>query len=1131
MSNNLNDAPKSARGGEILPGLKRAATLLLSAAAALLISLQTASAQRVQITIDASKQSLAEIIPAIAKQTGVEFSYDLDLLKTKTKTSGRIQGSLKSALEKVLAGTGINYTILSANRVVLARAAQPAVLSAPATQSPATYKISGVVRDAAGNPVAGASVIEGSHNGTATGADGSYQLAVKPGTQITFSCIGYKNIVEAVAGRTSIDVTLPEAVTEMEELVVVGYRTVKKLSLTGSVASVDVKRKEDQPITNSTQMLYNTPGIWVSQAGAQPGKDNASISIRGVNSLNSTGGSPLVLLDGVEFDFSEIDPATIESITVLKDVSAAIYGLKAANGVILVTSKKGSKGHPRIEYKGKYGVQRATYLPDVVTDPILYMRLRNLAEMNSGISAGAVSYNNSQIFEYMNGIQTDPSVYPSSDWFDICLKDGYVQQHSVRLSGGTDAVTYSMGFGYTDQEGVFIANDNAQRYSYDLKLNARVSDALNISGTFQGNVRTFNEVGYSTGTVLGVIMRGLPIFSDYHNNNLYGSTWLFTPGRNNVENPRMEVEQGFVYRNYQELLGTISFDLRLAPHLKYYATFGYRKKDHFSKNFIPQMWTVNPKTGDVKNFNNNAPRLKDWDSAEGQYTVSHRLVWENDYGKHNVHVMAGQDWQHNDSRNFQAYNYGFNDNTLTEFEALTNQTNAEATGSSWKKRLISFYGRAAYNYDDRYMLEGTLRYDGSSNLSKDNRWHLFPSIMAAWNISREKFFNIKQIDLLKLRASYGMMGSESVAPYSYQMVYEALDQNYSFGGTPAAGFAINNLTDRTLGWEMTRSYNVGLDVAAFRNRLTFEADAFYKKTFDIIMTRTIPTHIGGLEGPKSNVGSVMNKGFELSAGWRDQIKGFSYGVTGSVSFVRNKVLSLNGGQILTNGNTLITKEGYPVRSFYVYEDDGYFQSQEEIDNALAVYGDRSKLRPGYIKYKNNFADDKIDDKDKIVVGNTIPEFNYSFGMNLGWKGIALEAQFQGVGEVYVYQKDNLAVPFNNGAGVTREWATDSWTPANPNSRLPLLTTYTDAPENFIPSTKWLRNASYLRMKNIQLTYTFPKKLLRPLHIEALQVYVSGQNLWTISDFDLWDPEISTTRTNLYEYPNLKTVSVGLNLTF
>ena len=289
--------------------------------------------------------------------------------------------------------------------------------------------------------------------------------------------------------------------------------------------------------------------------------------------------------------------------------------------------------------------------------------------------------------------------------------------------------------------------------------------------------------------------------------------------------------------------------------------------------------------------------------------------------------------------------------------------------------MISFYGRLAYTYDDRYMLEATLRYDGSSNLSRDNRWFLFPSVMVAWNLSREPFFQIKQIDLLKLRFSYGIMGSESVDPYSYQMTYNAIDQNYSFGGTPAAGYAVLELTDRMLGWEKTRSYNAGLDFAAFNNRLNFEADFFRKETFDIIMTRSIPSHVGGLNGPKSNVGTVLNKGFELSGSWRDRIKDFSYGVNLSVGFVRNRVLSLDGGQILANSNTLITKEGYPIRSFYLYEADGYYLTQDEIDNASVVYGDRSKLRPGYLKYKNNCEDEVIDDKDKIIVGNNDPRMD------------------------------------------------------------------------------------------------------------------------------------------------------------
>ncbi|MGM9767834.1 MAG: SusC/RagA family TonB-linked outer membrane protein [Candidatus Cryptobacteroides sp.] len=1092
---------------------------------ALILTFTVMSAQSPELTIDVSGKTMRQCLEAVSAGSGVFFSYDLRTVDTPVLVKGKISGSLPEVLDKLFSGTGIRWEEISSDRIALTR--EVATSRTPA----ASVKIKGTVCDGDGVPLPGVAVMENSENATVTDSDGYYELSVTPGGKLIFTCIGYVNVEVRPGTRSVIDVALEEEAIDLEELVVVGYRTVKKISLTGAVATISPKAKEGQPITNTAQMLYNTPGIWVNQSGAQPGQDKASITIRGVNSLNSTGGAPLVLLDGIEYDITEIDPSTIESITVLKDVAAAIYGMKAANGVILVTSKKGSKGRPKVEYKGKFGIQAPTYLPDAVTDPILYMRLRNLAEMNSGVSASAVSYSSDQIYEYMNGMDVDPSIYPSSDWFGICLENGYVQSHSIRLSGGTDRASYGMGFAFTDQKGVFIDNDKAQRYSLDLKLDVNVNSWMKVTGSFQGNIRVFTEPGYGASTVLNTIMRGLPIFSDYHKGENYGSTWLFTPGRNNIENPRMEVEQGSIYRNYQELLSTLGTEISLARHLKYYGTFGFRRIDHFSKNFIPQMYTINPKTGDVKKFNGSAPRVKDWDSVTSQYTLSHRLVWENDYGRNNIHVMAGQDWQHNSARNFQAYNAGFNDNTLTELSALTDYTNAQATGYSTQKRLISVYGRAAYTFDERYMLEATLRYDGSSNLSKANRWHFFPSVMGAWNISRESFFKAGWVDLLRLRASYGVMGSESVSTYSYLMTYAALSQNYTFGGNTSSGYAISELTDSGLGWEKTAATNVGLDFTALGGRLGFEADFFNKRTYDIIMTRTIPSHIGGLAGPKSNVGTVRNRGFEVSGSWRDQRGKFNYAINASASFVKNKVLSLDGGRILGNSNTLITTEGYPIRSYYVYETDGYFQSQEEIDNATAVYGDRSKLVPGYVKYVNQNGDDKIDEEDKIITRNSIPELTYGFGLQFGWNGLSLDAQFQGVGDVYVYLKDNLAVPFNNGAGVTMDWATNSWTPENRNSKLPILTTYTDAPENFIPSTQWLYNCAYLRLKNLQLTYRFPHKVVSKLRLEDLSVYVSAQNLLTFSAFDLWDPEITSTRTNLYEYPNLKSYSIGLNISF
>ena len=474
------------------------------------------------------------------QQSGYSFVYEGADLNTE-KNITVYAANLTQAIQQILAGQNVTYKIKGKNVIVSKTTSHSVPQQKSEGQKP--HKISGTIKDRNGEAIIGASIkIKGTGQGVVSDVSGNFVLDAPENSSLEISYIGYLPQTIHTGNRSEINIMLSEDNKNLDEIVVVGYRTVKKISLTGSVATIDAERKANQPITNSTQMLYNTPGLWVNQGGAKPGVDNANITIRGVNSLNSTGGAPLVLLDGVEYSINEIDPATIESISVLKDVSAAIYGLKAANGVILITSKKGRKGRPKIEYRAKFGIQTPTYLPDVVTDPIAYMRLRNLAEMNSGVAPGAVSYTDDQIYEYMDGMKNNPDVYPASDWFNICMRNGFMQQHNARVSGGIDAVTYTVGLGYTGQTGVFIKNDDAARYSFDMKLNAHIAKSINLSGTVQGNIRNFNEMGYGTSTILSTVMRGLPIFSDYHKDGKYGSTWVFTPGRNNVENPRMEVE-------------------------------------------------------------------------------------------------------------------------------------------------------------------------------------------------------------------------------------------------------------------------------------------------------------------------------------------------------------------------------------------------------------------------------------------------------------------------------------------------------------------------------------------------------------------------------------------------------------
>ncbi|NGM61170.1 TonB-dependent receptor [Sphingobacterium sp. SGG-5] len=1083
------------------------------------------------ITLNKKNVKLSAVLKEIEKQSGYHIFYDNRVVPTQEIVSVNYNNeNIENVVKQLLATYNVSYSIVDKN-IILNKAETPGVSSATPAGKKNTAEIqertvTGTVRNAKGEVLKGVTVVQRNYTATTVSDDnGHYSIkAVGNTPTLLFSFVGYQTKEIQVTG-SHLDIVLEENIEEVEEVVIVGYRAVKKELVNGSVATVQMADKEKQTLTHASQALYGTSGVWINQAGAKPGSDGTTIRIRGVNTLSNA--NPLVLLDGIEYNFNEIDPADIETITVLKDAAAAIYGSRSSNGVILITSKSGKAGKTKFDIRSHTGIQQASFLPDVVDDPILYMQMRNRAEANSGKTA--VSYTQDQINEYRDGLLTDPTIYPASNWFDIAMENGWLQQHNARVSGGNQQYTFTVGGGYMYQKGIFIDNDDAKRYSFDVKVTAQATPRLKVTGGIIGNLREFNEVGYGTGTVMNTIMRALPIMSDYHRNNYYGSTWLFTPGRNNIENPRMQVEQGFTYRDYQETLTNLSLEYKLPFHITYYNTLGYRRVDHFSKDFMPQMYTVDPKTGDVRNFNGSAPRVKDWDSLDKQFTLSHRLVYEQQLGDHQLHAMLGQDYQVNDARNFQAYNWGFYDNSLYELNALSDQTNAQATGYSAMSKLASVYSRLAYDYRGKYMVEGTLRYDGSSRFAPGNQWSFFPSMSVGWLISREDFFRSQTINMLKFRASIGKLGNQAVSIGAYNSTVNISNAyNYSFGGTTDGGAAITALTDRNIRWESTLSYNAGLDMSLW-NKLNLTADYFYKRTFDILRPITIPGQIGGLTGPTVNLGKVDNKGWELGANFSDKKGDIDYGINGSVSYVKNKVVDIAGQQVISG--RYIIKEGYSINSYYLYDALGYYQTQTEIDDAQAVYGTRSKLRPGYIKYANINNDNFIDDEDKIITGSTIPDYTYGFGARVGYKNVVLDAQFQGVANVDVYPAANVAMPFNNGAGVTYDWARESWTPDHPNAKLPLLTTFTDANENFINSTFWLRDASYLRMKNISLTYNVSDRWLKTWGGSKLAVYISGQNLWTISKFKMWDPELTTTKGDLYEYPNLKSYSVGLNLTF
>jgi TonB-linked SusC/RagA family outer membrane protein len=976
-------------------------------------------------------------------------------------------------------------------------------------------------------PLAGVSVqIAGTQTGVTTASDGSFSINASSGTSLSFSIIGYLTKQVKVSEANLGVVSLEEDAQSLNSVVVVGYGTQKKVNLTGSVATVDMAEKVGQPITNVSNALHGTPGLFVNLGNSQPGVDRSVIRIRGIGTLNEN--DPLVLVDGVEYSMDELNPNDIESISVLKDASAAIYGSRGANGVILVTTKKG-KGLSKVNYNYYYGIQQPTQMPDAIWDPIVYMKLKNQAEINEGKET--VDYSDEEIAEYENGMKTDPFTYPASNWFDIALENGIIQKHDVSVSGSGDKYQYRFSLGYLDRDGVMIGpNNHEKKYSIGLNTSVNVSKRLKVGLTMDGYYRQYTQPFYTS--FWSYLMRTLPILTDTLADGRYGNSWLRTPGRNNWENPRMIAYTGYGKKTVQRFLATAFAEYKLPFDINYNIKFGVDKYDGLLSEFTPQVKTYNPKTGAFINWNSpsTAPRAQNTDYSDLNLHFYNTLDWQHTFGDaHNLSAMAGASYDRFGSGKFVAAMTGYLDATLTALDAGTERYNIE--GATTADVLESYFGRLNYDYDGKYLLEATFRYDGSSRFAPGNRWGFFPAVSAGWRIDRESFFHSDFFSLLKLRGSVGQLGNQAVPLYSYENAIK-LGQNYAFGGTLASGAAALAYTDPNIHWETTTTYDLGFDAELLNNRISVTADVYKKRTTDILREVNIPAQIGGLSGPQENIGTMENTGIEVALRYRNSIGAFDYDIHGSLSYNKNEVVDIDG-QILYDFNTnlsTITQAGYPINSYYLLQADGIFQSDEEV--AASAFQSNS-TKAGYIRYRDINKDGIINGDDRVIVSSStnIPKYTYGFGFNLGYKGFTLNAFFQGVAGIKIYPTANLSFPFNNGANATWEWVTDSWTPERTNARLPIVTESTGQQDNFQSSTFWLRDGSYLRLKNVQLAYALPEKWLSAVKISKVSVFVNAENALTFSKYKDFDPETIVNASTIYHYPMLKTFSGGVQVQF
>ena len=982
-------------------------------------------------------------------------------------------------------------------------------------------------------------LVKGTTQGTVTDIDGNYSLTV-PGADavLVLSSVGFMSQEITVGEQAQVNVSMAPDLQSLEEVVVVGYGTQKRENLTGSVESIDGSEIAKQPVMQTSQALAGTaPGVTVIQNSSQPGSDAAQIRIRGIGTLSNS--DPLVLIDGVPGNINGIDPRDIEDISVLKDAAAAsIYGSRAANGVILITTKRGSSGEFKVNYSGYGGWQIPTDYPDYLGG-YEYMVNHNLARTNLGQDP---LYSQEYIDAWQANYQTDPDHYPNTDWIkETFTENGFQQHHHVSLSGGSEMVKVLASVSYMDQQGN-LPNFNFQRYQARINTDLTVSEKLgfnfdfNIRRSVQHQPADGNPNSNPLEEVTRQAYRIPPIYAAQYSDGSWGPGWN---GKNPVAitNVGGADEDQFTY-----FRGILRARYEPVPGLELSAMYAPQYEDNFGREFTRQYQVFNFDTKDLEYTFPDRNSL--WQSNQRSLTNTLNAIasYENSFGDHFLKGLVGyelityrQDW-------FNAFRDNF---PLQDYPQLNvgAQDNMQNEGAAYEWGLQSFFARVNYDYKGKYLLEANIRQDGSSRFAEGNKYGVFPAFSAGWRMSEEPFMSsLNFINEMKIRASWGRLGNQTLfnnsptlANYPFASVIN-LNQDFLFGGVPVKGAAQVDLANRDITWETTETTNLGIDLAMMQNKLTFSAEYYIRNTYDILLQLPVPLTIG-LNAPYQNAGQVRNTGWDFSLGWQNNTGNFTYGAQANISDVHNEVINLKGAGPFIDGYQ-VTQEGDPINAIYGYAATGFFQTQEEIDNAPQQFG---ALAPGDLRYANQLtvdtngdgvpdeADDVINAADRLVIGNPFPRLTYGLNLSAGFKGFDLSLFFQGVGKRDVFLRQDAVWAFNN-AGKIQAWHLDYWTPENPEASYPRLVA-TTSHNNFETSDFWVYKGSYLRLRNLTFGYTFPPRLMDDIFIENLRLYFSGQNLFTLDDMPPgWDPQIPNGSVGAV-YPITSVFTFGVDLTF
>lgn len=1079
------------------------------------------------ISLEGKNASIERMLEQIENQSGYRFIYTVDIIEKARPVNVSVKDRpLAEALELCFKDQPLTYSIVEKVIVVKAKEElKPDFYTPGHTKQPDEKQITGKVTDSFGSPLPGVTiVVKSTTRGTITDANGSYSISNVPvDATLVFSFVGMKTQEIDVSGKTSIHVVMVEDAIGIDEVVAIGYGSKTRKEITGSVAQTSGTELRTSPAVNlSNSLAGRLAGVTINQRNGEPGRDDATIYIRGINTTGDN--TPLFVIDGIadRDNISRLDPEDIESVTVLKDASAAIYGARAANGVILVTTKRGVEEKPAtITYTFNQGFTQPTRLLQMA-DAGQYAQAWYDAETNTGSSSHLYSLEDIQKFK--DG--SHPDTHPNTDWIkEVFKKTSHQSRHNISLSGGTNSLRYFLSLGHANQDALYKNSDNGfKQYNFRANIDANITENFKIGFNVSGRKENSQWVGGRTWYIFWLSMRNPPTEHAVFPNGEYSQ------GIASI-NPLALIEESGYERVENDIYnGTLSFEYKI-PKVTGLTVDGFAAIDntkYFNKHFMTP-WhysTWDPETDTYERYVSgiiSRISLREDFSQDLSVTLNIKLNYAKRFDKHSINGFVAYEQNTGKGDSFWTDRSQFDTRAVDQlFAGTSDKSFFNNSGSGYETARQNYFGRFSYSYADKYLADFNIRYDGSMNFPKGQRFGLFPGLSLGWRISEESFFkSIKLINDLKLRASIGKLGNDRITSFSYLRRF-SFGNNYVLGGKDVTGVNETGVAIPDVTWETTITRNLGLDITFLDMKMNMELDVFKNKTTDMLIPRNlaVPDFVG-FSPPPQNAGEMENKGFEVTLGYHDRFGQVDFRAGGNIGFSRNKVLYID--ETINPDAPWQAQTGHKLNRRLVYDAIGIFRSQADLDTYPHIVG----AGLGDLIYRDVNDDDEINGLDMIPTElNEIPEIMFGFNMGLKYKNFDLNVFFQGQARA----EQPVCVRFDFSGNADAKQLSDYYSERNPDGSYPRV----GLENNYwrgMNSNFWLQSAAFLRLKSVELGYNLPNSISSKIGFKEMRAYVSGFNLFTLSEIKVQDPEITNEFGEGTEHPQTKVFNVGIKVTF